>query len=212
MKPSVVTSLALGILVAAHTAHAQVFKCAGPDGKITYSQAPCAGAGQLLDARKPSAVPPGELTQRREVERARRGQAAENEPTPDRGSVQEQRPSCLDDREVRNVEAAASSILLDALDREVHGEQVRRARSCRPLMTAAEMQMRKEELRAQRRASRAPAPAAPTQGAAGPVFSSCDGGGCWGWDGSRYTDSAGGNFTRQDGAFCVRSGDALSCR
>jgi len=33
------------LLAGAATAQAQVHKCPGPDGKLTYSQAPCATAG-----------------------------------------------------------------------------------------------------------------------------------------------------------------------
>lgn len=170
MTLRIVLSITLALMGGA--AHAQVFKCADAAGKVTYSQAPCPGAGQLLDGRRPSSAPPAELTQRREVERACRGNAAG--PAPATASDPASAPGqCLGEQEVRNMETAATSIRLDPLDRQVQAEQVRRARNCDPLMSEAEMQGMKQGLRAQRqrRASR------PT------VITSCDDGGCWESDG-----------------------------
>lgn len=43
------------------------------------------------------------------------------------------------------------------------------------------------------------------------VITSCDAGGCWGSDGSRYNRSAGDNFVRQDGRFCQVVGKQMTC-
>lgn len=44
-----------------------------------------------------------------------------------------------------------------------------------------------------------------------PSITSCDAGGCWDTSGNRYNNAAGGNFIRQDGSFCTRSGPTLNC-
>lgn len=103
--------------------------------------------------------------------------------------------------------AAATSIRLDPLDRQVQAEQIRRARNCEPLMSDAEMLAMKESLRAQRRAARPPPPQ--LRGPA--IITTCDPAGCWGSDGTRYNASGTGQFVRQDGTMCMRMGDTLAC-
>ena len=39
----------------------------------------------------------------------------------------------------------------------------------------------------------------------------CDQAGCWGTNGQRYNNAAGGNFYRNDGAFCLRNGPTVTC-
>lgn len=56
------------------------------------------------------------------------------------------------------------------------------------------------------RAERRQAPAGPA------TVTNCDAAGCWGTDGTRYNRAAGGNFYRQDGAFCQVVGTQLRCR
>lgn len=202
MTLRILLSITLALMGGA--AHAQVFKCADATGKVTYSQAPCPGAGQLLDGRRPSSAPPAELTQRREVERARRAGAVDQLPQQAVGATPGG-SQCLDAQEVRNIQAAATSIRLDALDRQVQAEQVRRARNCEPLMSDVEMQGMKDGLRAQRRASRPEPPPMPS------TITSCDLGGCWGSDGARYNSTGPGQFVRQDGATCRRTGNTLTC-
>jgi hypothetical protein len=197
MRPAFLSALAV-LLFAAFGARAQIYKCRDANGKVTYSQTACAGSGQLLDGHHPSSAPLRELTQRRQVERARQLQQL-GAPSPAPAVIPgAQAQGCLDEQGVRNVEAAATSIRLHALDREVHAEQIRRAKACEPLMSDDEMRAFKEQVRARRRASR-------------PVTIMCDHVGCNGSDGSHYTPAAGGNLIRQDGTFCVRTGMTAQC-
>ena len=39
----------------------------------------------------------------------------------------------------------------------------------------------------------------------------CDQAGCWGTNGQRYNNAAGGNFYRNDGAFCLKNGPTVTC-
>lgn len=106
--------------------------------------------------------------------------------------------ACPTEADIRNMEVSASSVTLRGLDKDFALEDVRRARQCLPPLTLAE----KEELRAGRRAARAPAPAA--------VVTNCDAAGCWDTSGTRYNRSAGG-FFRQDGRACQQVGNELHC-
>lgn len=45
--------LAIAVTLLGGAAHAQVFKCADAAGKVTYSQAPCPGAGRCWMAGAP---------------------------------------------------------------------------------------------------------------------------------------------------------------
>jgi hypothetical protein len=104
------------------------------------------------------------------------------------------------------METGATSVRLDRDDRQVQAEQIRRARSCQALMSESEMLAMKEDLRAQRRANR-PAPTSPPS-----VITSCDPAGCFDSQGNRYNRTGTGNFTRRDGATCLRVGSELRCQ
>lgn len=43
------------------------------------------------------------------------------------------------------------------------------------------------------------------------VITSCDGGGCWGSDGTRYNSAGGGNFNSTKGGFCRSVGNMMHC-
>lgn len=189
----------------AGSAHAQVFKCPGPDGRITYSQAPCASGGHLLDPQRPRTP---EAQSSDSMASPRKPPAA----SPIRGSAspaaeRDAAKTCLDEREVRNVGTSGSSIHHDTYTKQAWSEQMRRARACEPLMTDVEFDSFKAQAKQQATAARAARPQvrSPT------TVTSCDAGGCWGSDGARYNRGAGATMFRQDGKACQSTNVGISC-
>lgn len=203
MKIAAAVAFAVAALASASSAFPQIYKCPGAGGRISYSQTACPGEGQLLDSHRPSSDPPPELTQRREVERALRLRTAPPPGSPTQAAAgSATRASCLDEKEVANLQTSSTSIRLDNLDREVYVEQIRRAKACKPLMSNAEMRAMKEELRRGGAAARPPAPS---------VITGCDRSGCWGSNGTRYESMGGNTFTVPGGGVCNRVGDHMQC-
>jgi hypothetical protein len=185
------TILLIGLL-AVGAAHAQVHKCKGADGRTVYSDAPCPG-GQLLDPAqlRGNTVAP--------VEVPRPAPAQERAAAP--AAPVAARPSCLSAQEVKNMETSAGSITLDAVEREVRLQDIVRAQRCQPLMTEAEKELLREQIKRANRTARQARPATVT---------ACDGGGCNDSNGRRYIAS-GGVLIRDDGTVCTRAGAMLNC-
>lgn len=143
------TATIVAAVMLAGTAFGQVFKCPGPAGRVIYSDVPCEG-GRSVNTQGNSVAPAANPFDRFD---ARRPPASPSMPS--RSPAQ-----CPTEQEIRNMKTSASSIRVQGDDATVQAEQIRRAEACQPLMTDAEVLLMKEELRAQRRASR-PAPQSP---------------------------------------------------
>jgi hypothetical protein len=149
---------AAAFILMASGAHAQVYKCPGPDGKISYSQAPCpAGGGQMDKGQLQSNTLPSAPAQ---PQRSTRRGNVQAEGGPKAVVIGGGTPGCPDDNDVRNLEVSANSILLDRYDKAVHAEQVARARACKAPLSASEVTAMREQLKREHLKSM---PAAPQQ-------------------------------------------------
>lgn len=114
--------------------------------------------------------------------------------------------ACPSEQDIKNMETSASSITLSKEQRIQRQAEIQAARRCRaggsPTPDYSAVQAEQERAAA-RRAAAGVAPVAVTN---------CDSAGCWDTNGQRYNRAAGGNFVRQDGAFCTPVGNQLQCR
>lgn len=120
------TAIGIALLVVSFTASAQVYKCPDAAGKITYSQAPCAGGTRGLpitggtsngiDAMSP-----------REIQRASR---TEPQPRGPQAVILGQHPagSVPTSQQIKNLETSASSKTIGQKERAFLEAEVRRAK------------------------------------------------------------------------------------
>lgn len=195
MQPSTIVALAL--LVASTTATAQVHRCTGPDGKTVYSDKPCTGAGGQVRLTDNSAAAVRPAPVERSTDQA---------PVPPRQAA---KPTCPDDQELRNLEAAATAITPPKAAREQRAMERDAARACRANGTSYAEELRALQASAATRAEQRRS-AARTAEEGPALLGNCDTAGCWDTQGRRYDRAAGGMF-RSDGKFCTRVGQQVNC-
>jgi hypothetical protein len=180
---------AIALATAAASAHAQVFKCPGPDGKTVYSQAPCEKGGEYLDRNRLSgtSVPPSSAPR-----------AAAREPA--KTTVVREAAACPTDAEMKKLESAAAGILLSKKERQEKQAAVDAGHRCRGTSPAG---------RAAAEPSRDVRPNLPND-----KLTSCTVDVCIGASGAHYdANPAGSGWRRRtDGAQCLRSaGGYINC-
>lgn len=196
-------------------AQAQAHKCKGADGKITYSDRPCAGSqtGGAIVLRENSIdtsaargaherlIQQGE--QRRQQDQRRGAATMAAQMTPQEA---EQRASYSCKLAIKNANTqskGASPVKIDS-DR---GEA---RRICGfdpwPGPSTVEIDAANRRSATIERQARAMADSnLPSQ------VVNCDPAGCWDTSGRRLSNAAGGNFHRSDGKFCTRAGPNVIC-
>lgn len=132
------TAFSIAALAASLSAAAQVYKCPGADGKLTYSDAPCSASAQPMDPSKlrGSSLGPA-IPQRHQVDGALPA-AAQRQFEVERPSAQRQQAvqqqvagtTCPTERDIRNLETSASSVTLGKKERDFLFAEIRRARAC----------------------------------------------------------------------------------
>lgn len=185
--------IAIAIFFLAGAAHAEVFKCPGPNGTTVYSDAPCGNGVQV----NPQQLRANSLPAQRPA--AARTQAGAF----DASTAQPVTPSdCPTAQDVKNLETSASSITLSSIDKQVKQEDVRRAKACQPPLSGDELAAFRASIRPKHTPPPSPTPS---------IITSCDSGGCWDNVGQRYNSGGGSTFVRQDGRVCQRAGNQLEC-
>lgn len=194
-------------LLLAGAAHAQMFKCVTPTGKVEYRGSPCADEGHAKPMTGGSvsgveALSPAEMDRARALEAQERRQAEGG-----RAAVIGSpggRPSA---QELKNLETAASSTTVSAQERrrrQLELEVAREKAAGGTGQQAVDAAQADEQQRRARRQAR--------QQAAPKSMVNCDGAGCWDTAGNRYNRAAGqGNYTRQDGKVCATAGTQVTC-
>lgn len=117
---------ALVLVVLTTLSHAQVYKCTGPGGQVTYADAPC-GAGARTLSREALESNTLDASGLRERARAEREAPA---PVPAATAMSSGGGICPDPLEIRNLETSASSSQLQDREREFLWAELRRARAC----------------------------------------------------------------------------------
>ncbi len=178
----------LAIAFFASGAHAQIFKCTGPGGTMELSDRPCAKGKSSVINVGPTNVLDGSHN-RRLAAQQRQERAAE---------AARERFDALVAAEQRQQEDEAES---DRIHRQKLYEANAKAQD-----EARRRARRKADADVAEARQRAAMQSSETRPA------SCDSGGCWGWDGSRYNRSgSGGTYFRQDGRACRSIGGQLQC-
>lgn len=187
----------LGFLMAG-SAQAMVWKCKDTrTGQIEYSDIQCDGSRTVattLRARPNELDTSGSrqqaaLQQRREQEEDFQRQAAAlKRQAAEAASAAENRDSACSAAESAYESAKASYAAparMQGLKNQVFAACGRAPASATPVYS--------------------PAPKAPS------VITSCDDGGCWGSDGTRYNGGTGGTYFRSDGKVCQKVGVEFQC-
>lgn len=203
-------------VTAAMPAMAQVHRCLQPNGRTTFSDAPCPAnavkAERLMgrDATTSEWVPDGYRRQE-QIDSANRAAAIK------RAHVHGDAPPQWEQGDGRG----GAVILGDPgggqgqASREQFYRDAQRRTSMGRL--PAEQRARAEDFERSRGArGYQPAPGSQddvSRPASRPpgVMTNCDSAGCWDSNGMRYNNAAGGNFTRSDGKFCTRAGTNVIC-
>lgn len=127
MKKSITGMLLLLVLTGA--AQAQLRKCTGPDGRVTYSDVRCStGAAESnVRANANTLDNSGARRQARQEERQRDQEPSQPAPSGATAST-----SCPSEQEIRNLETSANSITYNdkKKERDFLQTEIRRARAC----------------------------------------------------------------------------------
>jgi flagellar biosynthesis GTPase FlhF len=125
-------SIALAALLAGF-AHAQVYKCPGPNGQTIFSQAPCTD-GSLVDRRKPtSTTEQAARAQQRKQQFDPSTAQPEQAPAPQRVAAPN---DCPDDQQYRNLQTSASSVTVSKAEQQKRQVEVEAAARCRANRTS----------------------------------------------------------------------------
>ncbi|WP_431777286.1 DUF4124 domain-containing protein [Ottowia caeni] len=190
-------------------AHAQTHKCQGPNGRIIYSDAPCASnqtgseirlRENTIDTRKDWERNERYLQQRQQEEAEKAG-GARPLPSPEYANQDRaQSPECA--AAIRSANTQPSN----ASPQKIDADRGSARQVCGfdpwpgPSMTQIDTENRR---------SRALEAAA--QARMNPIITSCDAGGCWDTNGIRYNGTNGRYFRAGDDTFCTRVGKTLNC-
>lgn len=201
-----ILAAAVYLMLAAGTASAQVHRCKGPDGKLAYSDAPCApqstgGAIKLhensLDTRQDRERNERYLQERQQEEQGRRMDAAQAAGTAE-ADARRDSPACR--LAIRNANTQGST----ATPVKIDSDRAEAIRECGfnpwPGKTASEIDAENRRSRAIERAARH----RPS------LITTCDASGCWDTLGNRY-NGTGRTLFRTDGRPCTRTGNSLEC-
>lgn len=203
MKHALFTAIAAALVLSSPAA-AQVYKCTDKNGKTIFSDTACAksSTGKQLNL---GSVNTADMSHERN--RAERDKAQERI---DDILVAERRAQ--DEADDRSKAQHAANEKCTAAEGEYQAAKARRA-------APEAMQRQKAALRAAcgeasvaRNVPYSPPPAAPSHRPAAPgVITSCDSGGCWGSDGTRYNKGAGETYFPSTGGVCQNIGGMMQC-
>ncbi|WP_424457931.1 DUF4124 domain-containing protein [Ottowia sp.] len=195
------------LMLGASTAGAQVHRCTGPDGKLVYSDAPCApqssgGAIKLqensLDTRMEREHNERYLQGRQQEAQGQQMDAAQAANAA-QADARRDSPACR--LAIRNANTQSST----ATPAKIDNDRAEAIRECGfnpwPGKTASEIDAENRRSKAiERAARRRPG-----------LITTCDTSGCWDTLGNRY-NGTGRTLFRTDGQACIRTGNALECR
>lgn len=194
-----ISALLLGL---AGLAHAQVYQCMQPDGRLSYQQAPCAPGvrSRIVDTR-PNTVSNAEERALFYRDRERAIGSAEYDPPARRQTAQRQASStCPTDKQIKDWETSASSVT--SKDTAYWRRIAEDGRRCRAGLPPRERSTAQAPF---------PAPDISPPPMPDPSVAWCDKTGCWDNNGTRYNSAAGSTVFRQDGKVCQRMGGMLHC-
>ncbi len=201
--------LLAALLGMAVSAHAQTHKCQGPNGRIIYSDAPCANnqtgseirlRENTIDTRMDAERNERYIQQRRQDEADR---AHKTRPLSPRENVEQDRAQSA---ECMAAIRSANTQPGNASPQKVDSDRGSARQVCGfdpwpgPSMT---------QIDAENRRSRALEEAARAR--MNPIIRSCDASGCWDMNGNRYNGNNGRYFRVGDDTFCIRTGNNLDC-
>lgn len=208
--------IAAALVLAASSSLAQVHKCKDASGKIVYSDAPCASSatGGRINVR-PNTIDTSmdwernkRNIQQRQLEGDQRRPVPAAQPSPAMQTNQ-QHASYACKLAIRNAETQSQN----ASPAKIDSDRGEARRACGfdpwPGPSASEIDAANKRSAALDKAARAKLAASDDGHPA--LMTSCDAGGCWDTRGNRYNSSAGGNFIRQDGRPCTKTGSLLNC-
>lgn len=196
----------LGMVV---SAHAQTHKCLGPNGRIIYSDAPCANnqTGSEIRLRENSIDTRADWERNeRYIQQRRQDEAnktSNTRPLPSQERTDQDRaqsPECV--AAIRSANTQPSNASPQKIDSD--RGSARQICGFDPWPGPSMMQ-----IDAENRRSRALEEAARAR--MNPIIRSCDASGCWDINGNRYNGNNGRYFRAGDDTFCIRTGNTLDC-
>lgn len=211
------------LLLLAAAAHAQVFKCPGPDGRTIYSDRACGASQQVVD---PNALRANTLPT---APRATGARPRVEPAGPQAVVINEQRGRCPSELDIKNMETSAASMLLSREDKLMRQAHIDAAKDCRAggsgkvdfSAVDAERRAKDARIAAGIAAGHANAHANAQKGVPPPTrdtLSQCVLGNCQGQSGAEYRPEPlqPGVFQRRDGATCTATPGgvpgAIECR
>lgn len=203
--------LAGSVALGATQAHAQMYKCVGPKGEITFTKHGCNTVSQTQKIEVGAVNSQDSSADRRNIDEYQ--QRRSMQPKGTRVTViADSRIAERQQKERKDLCHEASTPYKGAQNRQLTIRQRAMARACDSGASADEIQRISLE---HKQAATRVAPSVPSVSnhelPAPSHITNCDQGGCWDNMGNRYNQGAGPTHFRQDGRVCQQVGSMMQC-
>lgn len=201
MQKSMLLSLLATAVLFSSPAHAQLYKCVGPKGEITFTQHGCSTDNETTKIEVSKANTQDSSAERRNIAEYQNRRSMQPQGT--RVTVvADPRIAERQEKERKDLCREASTPYKGAQNRQLTVRQKAMARACNSGASTDQIQKISLEYK---QAAAAATPPAPTH------ITNCDAGGCWDNMGTRYNQGAGPTHIRQDGQVCQAIGGMMQC-